>query len=336
LIKIKGCIWGNALGDAIGLASENMTKSIAQIHYAKKELSLDDFEDDGHRQKWSIGDWTDDTDQMCCILNCIIKDFGEVNEKNFAEELQNWSRHGFPELGDMIGRGIGVTIGSVLNHPEYLTDPHKASYDVWVSRSKSLASNGAVMRTSILGIPCFDNLDKVIENSVKIAKATHYDSRCVASSVAVTVAIALMLQGKLDANSPEELEKILEISTEKSVTLLNEKELPGESKEELKNCIRTKNLSELKLDEEGKIGFTYKCLGSAFYCFTQGKDFKQAITELVLEGGDADTNGAVAGALLGCKLGYNKLPKDWLDGLLENEWLEFRVQKLLVLLGLST
>lgn len=27
---------------------------------------------------------------------------------------------------------------------------------------------------------------------------------------------------------------------------------------------------------------------------------------------DSDTNAAVAGALLGCKLGYSKLPQDWL------------------------
>ena len=27
---------------------------------------------------------------------------------------------------------------------------------------------------------------------------------------------------------------------------------------------------------------------------------------------DSDTNAAVAGALLGCKIGYNKLPQDWL------------------------
>ena len=55
----------------------------------------------------------------------------------------------------------------------------------------------------------------------------------------------------------------------------------------------------------------------------------------MLEAGDADTNAVVAGALLGCKLGYEKLPKEWLNDLLEKEWLEFRVNKLLVMMGLK-
>ena len=52
-------------------------------------------------------------------------------------------------------------------------------------------------------------------------------------------------------------------------------------------------------------------MGSGVYCL-RGTDFKQLINELVMEGGDSDTNAAVAGALLGCKIGYNQLPQDWL------------------------
>ena len=37
---------------------------------------------------------------------------------------------------------------------------------------------------------------------------------------------------------------------------------------------------------------------------------KDVLNELILAGGDADTNGAVAGALLGCRLGFSQLPQD--------------------------
>ena len=52
------------------------------------------------------------------------------------------------------------------------------------------------MRTSILGTMEFHDLDKVLENTKNACMVTHADPRCIASCVAVTIAIALMLQGK--------------------------------------------------------------------------------------------------------------------------------------------
>ena len=52
------------------------------------------------------------------------------------------------------------------------------------------------MRTSILGVHDFGNIEKVIENTKAACKVTHADPRCIASCVAVTTAIAMMLQGK--------------------------------------------------------------------------------------------------------------------------------------------
>ena len=52
------------------------------------------------------------------------------------------------------------------------------------------------MRTSILGTIEYYNLSKVLKNTKNACKVTHADPRCVASCVAVTMAIALMLQGK--------------------------------------------------------------------------------------------------------------------------------------------
>ena len=51
---------------------------------------------------------------------------------------------------------------------------------------------------------------------------------------------------------------------------------------------------------------------------------------LLLQGGDADTNCAVAGALLGCKLGYGELSKQvptWLTTLKHKSWLEKQLTK---------
>ena len=45
-----------------------------------------------------------------------------------------------------------------------------------------------------------------------------------------------------------------------------------------------------------------------------------------MAGGDADTNCAVAGSLLGAYLGVEALPAQWIDGLAHRQWLERKVE----------
>lgn len=90
--------------------------------------------------------------------------------------------------------------------------------------------------------------------------------------------------------------------------------------------MKCSDLKQLKLDESGKIGYTFKTLGSGFWALKQN-DFRKAITKIVLQGGDADTNAWVAGALLGCKLGIEAIPESWRNKLKHKDWLDQQIQK---------
>jgi ADP-ribosylglycohydrolase len=50
----------------------------------------------------------------------------------------------------------------------------------------------------------FNDLKKVIENTKNACMVTHADPRCIASCVAVTIAIALMLQREYVFNNGEQ------------------------------------------------------------------------------------------------------------------------------------
>lgn len=71
--KIQLLIFGQAIGDALGLASEFMTKEEVKHFYPNGIRSYDDIIQDRHRSLWQKGTWTDDTDQMLCVLNSIIE-----------------------------------------------------------------------------------------------------------------------------------------------------------------------------------------------------------------------------------------------------------------------
>jgi hypothetical protein len=112
--KIKGTIYGQAIGDALGLGTEGMTEEEISQKYPNGIAHYSDIYQDRHRRRWKIGDWTDDTDMMLCIANAVIKDKG-VNLTTIAQNFKDWA------MGEPMG--IGQTTYKVLNLADYVEKP---------------------------------------------------------------------------------------------------------------------------------------------------------------------------------------------------------------------
>jgi len=54
-------------------------------------------------------------------------------------------------------------------------------------------------------------------------------------------------------------------------------------------------------------------LGSAFWALLNTNSFEEGLVEIVNRGDDADTCGAVTGALLGAFYGIDQIPHRWLE-----------------------
>ncbi len=112
--RLLGCAYGQALGDAYGLSTEFEDRYDVDRNYgsAKKLIPFPGYKLTNHNRRWPRGDWTDDTDQWLLILDTLVYNNGD--EKVFANKLKEWIYHGYPELGDHGGMGLGANVSQVI------------------------------------------------------------------------------------------------------------------------------------------------------------------------------------------------------------------------------
>ena len=68
----------------------------------------------------------------------------------------------------------------------------------------------------------------------------------------------------------------------------------------------------------GVSGYIYHTVPVALFCWLRWPgDFRRAVEEVILLGGDADTTGAVVGGIAGATVGQGGIPAEWLQGILE-------------------
>ena len=294
LDKIKGTIYGQAIGDALGLRTEFMDDFDMAWMYPNGLTHYSEIYQDHHRRRWKKGDWTDDTDMMLCIANAIIKDKG-VNLASIAKNFKDWA------IGEPMG--IGANTFKVLMMGDYVERPMAVSRKVWeLSRYRS-AANGGLMRTSVVGLLPTD----VRESAADICRLTHYDPRCVGSCVIVTELIHAHVYG-LPVPTYEQIKMISRKYDDRIVEYIT--------------LSQNQDIKALGLQEEGSIGYTLKTLAAGLWAYWHAETFKDGLLAVVNAGGDADTNAAVACSILGAKFGFNAIPTEYVDGLIYRDQLE--------------
>ncbi|MFB2878390.1 ADP-ribosylglycohydrolase family protein [Floridanema aerugineum] len=322
--RIRGVLFGQAVGDALGFGTEFISREqvkftypngltdYSQIRYFSRITNqFEQLQD----WRWQPGDWTDDTDQMLCILDSLLT-YRQLNIQDIATRLQNWA------VTD--GFGIGSTVKTVVHDTEFLLNPHLVAQKYWESKDRKSAANGGVMRTSVLGIWEYKNAEKVWSNAEQVCRITHADPRCIGSCVAVCLAISQLIQGV------ENINQLVD-------SIANQVKIFHPEMEIYFAKAKADSLEALDLDEglnpneKYTLGYTLKTLGAAFWALLHASTFAEGLLAIINEGGDADTNAAVAGALLGARFGYQKIEPSWVEGLIYKQELSERVDNLIEL-----
>lgn len=284
---MKGCLYGHAIGDALGLGSEFMSKVEVSKNYPDGLRNYDQIIQDEHRRRWVKGAWTDDTDMMLCILDGFEND--RFNVHSVASNFKAWFN------GDPMG--IGSHTYKVLCMKDYVEQPEMCSKLWWDLTRQQSAANGALMRTSVVGLAP-DDIEKQAE---AICKLTHYDSRCVGSCV---IAV-LIIHNLVWYNKQLSYSDVINIAKKYDERIL----------EWVDMAYNSSDISMLDLDEPLSIGYTLRTLSAALWCYWHAQSFVDGLLRVVNEGGDADTNAAIACAILGAKFGFASIPQYYVEEL---------------------
>lgn len=291
--KIKGTLFGQAIGDALGLGTEFMTKEEVQKYYPQDLTNYSQIIQDSHRQRWEKGDWTDDTEMMLCIAKAMIED-KDIKLSTIARKFKDWYNDN--------PLGIGNNIFKVLSLRDYTDAPQRAAEIVWKLSKETSAANGAVMRTSVIGL-WKDDTEK---HAAEVCKLTHYDPRCIGSCVI----IAQLINNLVYKNQALSLQQLIEIGDKYDDRI----------RASLIKASEYEDISLLTLDDSS-MGYTLNTLSAATWCLFHSKSFEDGLLSVVNAGGDADTNAAVACSLLGAQYGYSSIPTKYIDGLAKKDYL---------------
>ena len=289
--RLEGVIFGQAIGDALGVGTEFMSRTEVFQNYPGALSLYCQIIQDMHRCRWKPGEWTDDTEMMLCIANAMIED-REIRLETIARNFKRWFK-GNP-------RGIGRHTYNVLSIADYEQDPIRAARMIWELSGRKSAANGALMRTSVVGLW----KENVAAYAESICRLTHADPRCVGACVIVSELIhRLVWQGE-------------ELGFDEMLSLGRKYD---ERIEPYLLLAKEGTMENLRLDEGESMGYTLKALSAAVWCLYHVNSFRDGLMAVVNAGGDADTNAAVACSVLGAKYGFEAIPRCFVMGLLHGD-----------------
>jgi ADP-ribosyl-[dinitrogen reductase] hydrolase len=278
-----GCLLGLACGDALGRPVEFQSSIAISEEYGR----VTEMYGDGTHGK-PAGTVTDDTDLALGIAHSLVE-CGEFNGADVAQRFAEWYESDPFDVGLMTADAI-----SRLQSGESWRE---AGQRVWESRAEgSNAGNGSLMRCAPHALAFHDDHARLAEVAAASSKITHADPRCVEGCVALTRVIAELLDGA----DPE-------AAATAALSLAADRDAPREIRTALANA---PDRDDATLETTGYVVHT---LETGLHEGLTASSAEDGIVSAVSRGGDADTVGAVAGAVAGARFGADALPDRWLD-----------------------
>ena len=292
--KISGALYGLAIGDALGVGAEFMSREEVSYRYPNGLRDYDDIYQDAHRSQWKPGEWTNDTEVTLRMIESVLET-GKLDVGCVARKFKEWYKEN-PK--DMVSN-----LRQILNHPDYEDSPEDVARAVWLDMGGTDASNEANSRSPFVGWAKENHR----EAGARICAITHADPRCIASNVA----LAEMGHDLFWNDRVTDAQTLIDI-----VSDIDDRVVP------YIRMAQNDTLEELDLDDSETYWYTRKTMAAALWAVWKDLTPMEAFDAIFREGGDVDTNACLALSLLGMKSGPDAFPENLRESLVEKKRLD--------------
>lgn len=286
---IEGCVLGTAVGDALGLAYEGLSR-----RRASRLLG----EPDRYRLLFGRGMVSDDTEHTCMVAQSLIAAGDDVEKfaRQFSWRLRWWLAS--------LPAGTGLATA-------------RAILKLWIGFSHHRsgvysAGNGPAMRSAILGAAVSDPilLRDIVRTSTRI---THTDPKAEFGALAVALAARMASEPvTIDARTFEQ--RLRDLMTDESAGAFFE--LVAKTTASVSQRESTEQFADSLGLRRGVSGYVYHTVPVVLHAWmTHPTDFAAAVTSVIRCGGDTDTTAAIVGGIVGCAVGRHGIPSHWISGL---------------------
>lgn len=291
LNRIRGFFMGLAAGDAIGIPVEFQSR--------KKliENPVTGMRDGGTYEK-PAGTWSVDGSLTFCVAESLLQGFNLSNiAQKFVEFLYQdyWTARG--EVFD-----VGVVVAKAIQRIKEGVPLEEAG-----GNDEMDNGNGALNYTLPLGIYHHDL--PISERFVQIAQLSSLTNRHTRSILGAFIfsemAVWLIRGGDIDP------QKAYAAMTQ-TINDLIEKEENLTKEARHFHRILYDNIAHLPEGAISSTAYIVHSLEACFWCLLNSATYQDAVLKAVNLGEDADTIGAMTGALAGLYYGYNNIPAQWI------------------------
>ncbi len=292
LDRIKGCLVGLAIGDALGVHHEFKKR--------KDVVPISTYTDDN---PYSIpkGYWTDDTSMALCMANSLIEK-KEFSATDIMEKFLLWMRKGY-----MSSTGECFDIGNTTRQAimEYWRNPMLGPYRGFSDVMS--AGNGSIMRLAPIPLFFNNNMTEAISYAESSSRLTHGYKDCIDSCRLLSECLYRLI------NDQPIFNVFYDSDYRRSIITIQDQLSP-----QVQHIIEGKFFNKT-VDEIKSGGGVIETLEAAMWALSTTQSFEEVVLKAVNLGDDADTVGAVTGQLAGAAYGYNAIPKHLIEGLYSAE-----------------